>query len=244
MKILLVSGIAFSLLTGCGVLAPQKAKILDSRTLANNGELITMPANLRTIDVRKITADGKPEYIVCAEPMPDIAVSNALKLALEASQNASGKSSLVAGADNASAEAAESIGIKGSSEAATTALQLAGRTQVVLLAREFLYRNCVGRANGWLGNVEFNVAQIKIIDQITAMIALETELAKASTAKAEAQTVAVKLVLDKKAIADVAGAVRSEKNKYCMQKYDGCYANAKDEKGVSACRESLTNCNQ
>lgn len=242
MKLTAISIVCISLLSGCGALAPQKAALLDSRTLKSDAELITMPANLRTIDIRE--NGEKSKYIVCSEPMPDIAMSNVLKLALEASQNATGKTSTVTGADSASAEAAQSIGVKGSGEAAATALELAGRTQVVLLAREFLYRNCVARANGWLDDEKFNDSQVRIIDQISDMISLEKEQAKASAAKAEAQAAAVKLVLDKKAIADVAAAVKSEKNKYCMQKYDDCRANAKDEKGVSACRESLTNCSQ
>lgn len=68
------------------------------------------------------------------------------------------------------------------------ALELAGRTQVVLLAREFLCRNCEARANGWLKDEQFYASQDKIITQIADMI--KADKAKAETDKAKAETVA------------------------------------------------------
>ena len=226
-------------LSGC-VLAPQKARTINSDIFGDNREMITIPANLRTVDIRKT----KSGYIVCSEPMPDVAMSNVLKLAVEASQAQEASASSVTGEDSVSSSLSNTTGIKGNSEAATTALQLAGRTQVVLLAREFLYRNCVARANNWIDDPAFKESQNKIIDQISNMIDADKARADADIARAKAMEAAAKAVPDKKALQNVTRAIQDAKIEFCINEYDSCVLKAAgDDKKLKACRAELTKCN-
>lgn len=225
-------------LSGCSVLSPQKPQHISSEAIGGGGDLYSIPANLRTIDIRKKDAD----YIVCSEPVPDVAMSNALKLALDASNTQSAETSATAGDDSTSGSVSNSLGLKGSSDASTTALELAGRTQIVLLAREFISSNCKARANGWIDDAAYKNGQNKIIDQITAMITTDKAKAEAEKAKAEAVKAAVKL--DKKALANVAGAFQQAKADACLSTYDSCMATAAgDKKKVKACKVTLGKCN-
>lgn len=225
-------------LSGCSVLSPQKPQQISSEAIGVNGDLYSIPANLRTIDIRKKDAD----YIVCSEPVPDIAMSNALKLALDASNTQSAETSSTTGDDSASGSVSNALGLKGSSDASTTALELAGRTQIVLLAREFISSNCKARANGWITDKEFRDDQAKIVEQIAAMITTEKEKAQADKAKAEAVKAAVQL--DKKALANVAGAFQQAKADACLTTYDSCMSTAAgDTKKINACKVTLGKCN-
>ena len=225
-------------LSGCSVLSPQKPEHISSEAIGDKGDLYSISANLRTIDIRKKNSD----YIVCSEPAPDIAMSNALKLALDASNTQSAETSVTTGDDSTSGSVSNALGLKGSSDASTTALELAGRTQIVLLAREFISSNCKARANGWINNAEYKVGQDKIVDQITAMITTDKEKAKAEKAKAEAVKAAVKL--DKKALANVANAFQQAKADACLTTYDSCMvSSAGDKKKIKACKVALGKCN-
>ena len=102
-------------------------------------------------------------YVVCSEPFPDIAMSTAFKFIMQ-----------------------ETSGNKASHEVSTKALELAGRTQIVLLAREFIASNCRARANGWITNKTFQSNQRRILVQIKEMIAVDKSEAEAPTKKAEA----------------------------------------------------------
>lgn len=225
-------------LSGCSVLSPQKPQHISSDAIGGKGDLYSIPANLRTIDIRKKDAD----YIVCSEPVPDVAMSNALKLALDASNKQSVDTSATLGDDSTSGSVSNSLGLKGNSDASTTALELAGRTQIVLLAREFISSNCKARANGWIDDAAYKSGQDKIIDQITAMITTDKTKAEAEKAKAEAVKAAVKL--DKKALANVADAFQQAKADSCLSTYDSCMTSAAgDTKKVKVCKASLGRCN-
>ncbi|QEI11218.1 hypothetical protein [Cellvibrio japonicus] len=227
-------------LSACSILSPQKANHISSKAIGDKGDLYSIPANLRTIDVRKKDAD----YIVCSEPVPDIAMSNALKLALEASNSQSASASTKTGEDSTSGSVSNALGLKGASDASTTALELAGRTQIVLLAREFISSNCKARANGWITDEEFKNSQDAVIKQISEMINTENEKAKAEKAKAEAVGAAVKAELDKKALANVATAFQQAKTDSCLNNYDTCIsAAAGDSNKVKACKSTLIKCN-
>jgi len=222
-------------LVGCATLAPQSAKIINSDVLEGKGNLVTMPANLRTIDIRKPDSG----YIICSEPMPDIAMSNVLKLALDASQGQQASASSTTGSDSASSSFSNNTGIKGNSEATTTALELAGRSQIVLLAREFLYRNCIARANTWIDNKKFGESQDRIINQIAAMIDADKAKSNAVEAKAKASE-AVAKVLDKKSIENVTTIFDEAKSDLWIKEYNECIkASGKDVKKLNECEIKL-----
>ncbi len=112
---------ALALLTA-GCAAPQKdARVLSLKDA--NTDVIIYPTELRGAYV--VHSDNVVRY--CAEPAPDVALDTLQKLnaSLGASQPAA-------------------VGIQGAmnSEISSTVVQLAGRTQLLLLAREMLYRAC------------------------------------------------------------------------------------------------------
>lgn len=224
-----IMALCIVILTGCSALSPQKPIHIESQAISSNGDLYAVPANVRTIDIRKKTSD----YIICSEPVPDIAMSNALKLALEAS------SSQISGS------VSNSLGLKGGSEASTTALELAGRTQIVLLAREFIYSNCNARANGWISNADFNTSQSKIVAQISEMIKTDTTRAETEKATAVAVGSAIKAqLLDEKALLNVSQAFEQAKAKTCLDTYDTCIVKAAgDANKTNVCRTKLAKCN-
>lgn len=107
-------------LSACGI--PQrKAKVLDVK--ANDAWAVTYPADLRGAYIQ--TEQSKVWF--CAEPAPDVALQSLVKVT-----------------ENLKVTTPSGIGGEGaiSGEFATNVIQLAGRTQLVLLAREMLYRAC------------------------------------------------------------------------------------------------------
>lgn len=238
MKKLLILFAAISL-SACSALSPQKPHNIQSDAIGTAGNLYTIPANLRVLDVRKKDAD----YIVCSEPAPDIAMSNALKLALDATDTQSANASTTTGDDSTSGSVSNALGLKGSSDASTTALELAGRTQIVLLAREFISSNCKARANGWITDADFKAYQMKIVDQISDMINTDNEKAKAEKAKAEAVGAVVKAELDKKAIANVTTVFDQAKLETCLISYDDCILSSENNSTkVKACKSTFAKC--
>lgn len=112
---------ALLLLGGCGFFAQKHA---ETMTLGDsNIQAITYPPELRA--AYAVNEGSTARY--CAEPPPDVALSTIQKIAGEA---------------KATTESGTEAEGKFSAEASTTALELAGRTQIVLLAREMLYRIC------------------------------------------------------------------------------------------------------
>ena len=227
-------------LSACSMNSDQKARHISSQAIGDSGDLYSMPANLRTIDVR-----GKDSnYIICSEPVPDIAMSNALKLALEASNEQSATTSSTVDSNSVAGSITNALGLKGNSDASTTALELAGRTQIVLLAREFLSSNCNARANGWITDKEFKSNQETVMKQISEMINTDNDTAKAAKATAEAVSAAVTAELDSKALSNVSGAIKQAKSEFCLNNYDTCIKAAGDDsKKVKACKSTLAKCN-
>lgn len=91
----------------------------------------------------------------CAEPPPDVALDRALKTAAKA------KSQNIEGELNA--------------ELSSKAIQLAGRSQIVLLARELLYRTCEMSLNGKLTDGQINDNYNKVINLISQLGAAEMD---------------------------------------------------------------------
>ncbi len=177
--LLVLCAVAGVTLVGCG--APQRTgEIMDASKMANYSGMVTMPAELRSAYFAGPAKDAVLRY--CAEPAPDTAAQAALKVATAI--EASGKST----------SAAEGRGkVTGDVEYAVTVLELAGRTQAVLLTRELAYRVCEAHINGAL-----KVGEAK--EMLSNVILVSTELAKAEHANAETKKV------DAAAKADAAAA--------------------------------------
>ncbi len=104
------------LLFGCAL--PQRH--VDVLPLNNGSEVITYPADLRGAYVN---ASGR----TCAEPVPDVAMVSAEKLA---------------GALKLISETGQSIEASAKADLAANVAELSGRTSLVLLARDLLFRAC------------------------------------------------------------------------------------------------------
>ena len=143
-------------LAGCG-LFPQK----DARISRDKGGLtvITYPAEMRGAYV--VEQDKK--LTVCSEPAPDDGLSTVAEISGKLAANVDPNRKL-------EAEAAAKV--------TTEALALAGRTQLVLVAREMLYSLCVVSANSGLAPDKVEGIYLQVADVIK-------ELAKADRADAE-----------------------------------------------------------
>jgi len=85
--------------------------------------VVTYPTEIRGVYVVDKAANAK----LCAEPPPDVALNTLQKISADLKAVTQGGQEVTAGVDG---------------ETATTAIELAGRTQLILLTRELLYRLC------------------------------------------------------------------------------------------------------
>jgi len=156
--------LALLLLGGCGFFAQKHA---ETMTLGDsNIQAITYPPELRA--AYAVNEGSTARY--CAEPPPDVALSTIEKIAAEA---------------KAKTESGTEAEGKLSAEASTTALELAGRTQLVLLAREMLYRACELSLN------RSDVNEEDVIDMYKAVVELVRTLGAASLVEAQTKLMGV-----------------------------------------------------
>ncbi len=223
-----------AILSGCGSLMSQKgAELAPSRVTATTGEMITLPAQLRTITNKT----SKGSYISCAEPGPDVAMSDTFKLITGITTDTS---SSVNNGNGSSASAGNKTGLNNDLQTSTAALELAGRTQTVLLAREFLYRTCEAASNGWIEKEDVVKAHDSILKNITTLI--NTDNKKAETTAAIAGAVAT-LKFDPKLLTNAANVVNSEIRDACTKDFEACLSKTgTDEKAKGICRASLNKC--
>lgn len=197
------------------------------------GAIHTMPAQLRTV-TNKTTAGS---FISCAEPGPDVAMSDTFKLITGITSDTS---SSINGGDGKSASAGNKIGLNNDLQTSTTALELAGRTQTVLLAREFLYRTCEAASNKWITDTQVGRAHAEILKQITGLI--ETDKKKAETTAAIAGAVATGK-LDPKLLGNAATAVSGAIRDACNKEFVECLGKAgADEKAKAQCTTNFNKC--
>jgi hypothetical protein len=147
---------------------------------------ITYPAQIRGVYIFKPGDQLK----ICSEPVPDVAMESLEKLTA-----------------NLKAKTATELSIEPSLayELNSKAVELAGRTQLVLLAREMLFRACELSINGE-GNPELaNQMFTKAIDIIGKMAATDQTRADAARTKADAEKykAEAELVKAKRALGDV-----------------------------------------
>jgi hypothetical protein len=121
MRVKLLLALAGAALSGACAPLQENAEVLELKTPQMT--TVSYTASLRGAYI--VPGDSKLRY--CAEPAPDTALDSLQKLAAEVSVT------VPQGAEG-SAEFASELQAK--------VVQLAGRTQLVLLAREMLYRAC------------------------------------------------------------------------------------------------------
>lgn len=161
---LVVSGISV-LLSACA-LWPQKDVRVER--LDDGVAVVSYPAEMRGA---YIVPKGKPDF-VCSEPAPDVALKSVAEL--------SGKlSTQVQGETKISAEAAAKV--------TTDAIQLAGRTQLVLVAREMLYSLCSVSRNNNLTNDQVKDIYSDIAHVITVLANADQKNAQARFQEAQNQ---------------------------------------------------------
>ncbi|WP_143148538.1 hypothetical protein [Nitrosospira sp. Nsp11] len=216
-----------SLISGCGTFSQSlvaqktamsipilKSQQPDSREKAN--EMITLPVQLRVVHIKyDIEGNG---YSICAEPMPDVAMSDSFRNAL----------GITAGTK---------ITVNDDLQTTTAALALEGRTQLVLLARDFLYRTCEFGINGWLEKDDVKRMYSQILKHITALVEAEKKSADATANVAKA--VLAKTTLDAKILEETDKVKISEEKKFLISEYDKCKAEAEDDKARAKCESDL-----
>lgn len=88
---------------------------------------------------------------VCAEPAPDVAIESITKIIAELK------------IPNSNVDASTQV------ELSTKVVELAGRTQLVLILRESLYRLCEQGLNGTLSNEQINDRYKQVLDTIVLL---------------------------------------------------------------------------
>ena len=131
---------------------------------AESGESVMTTADVRAIHQIKVTngiQDGriKPEYIICAEPSPDIAKAVADALKLSASADIKGL------ADKNPKLAADM-----SRERTEIVAQLTERLATIQLLRDTLYRACEAYANGAISASSYTVMLSRYDDIMITML--------------------------------------------------------------------------
>lgn len=152
MKRIILLSIIISLMFGCvhsGEKSTGKVELFQPEVIKGEGELVSVPSGLRILNITEKDENSKG-FLFCAEPFSDVALSDTFRLINSFKSNGTDSSREL--------------------ETNATALELAGRTQVVLLAREFLYRTCEAAANGWLDASAVKLNHVAIIIQISSML--------------------------------------------------------------------------
>lgn len=224
------------LIGGCHLQSQKTVELVPTREIAGRGELISTPSQIRMITVK----DKAASYIICSEPGPDTALSDTFKMITGITSDTS--TGLNSGTGQ-SATASEKMNLQNDLQTSTTALELAGRTQTVLLAREFLYRTCEAAANGWLSEKDVKEAHMEVIKQITGLI--KTDQKKAETTAAVA-TLAASGKLNPELLGNATEAVRGAITDACLSSYESCVNKTKktteEARETDKCKSELKKC--
>jgi hypothetical protein len=152
---------------GCAT-AERQAKVLPVGDLTTS--VISYPTELRGAYIRP---DGS-SIRYCAEPAPDVALSTVEKI-------------------TANLKAATPSGVSGEGsfgrDFQATVVELAGRTQLVLLARETLYRACELDLNNPGSGSQAAAMYTQVLELIRDLGAAEKDRAEAAKAVAETERV-------------------------------------------------------
>ncbi len=164
---IIVGSAALLTVSGCE-LPKDEAKLIKIEDA--NASALVYTASIRGTYFKSKDATSK----FCAEPPPDVALDTLQKLAAELNVKVEGSG--------------EGSG-KVSSEVSSKVVELAGRTQLILLARELLYRACELSLN------QSDVGPDKIVAMYAGVVALIRDLGVADRAAAEANRAAAEAKL-------------------------------------------------
>lgn len=128
-----------------------------------------------------IWPDGNAKRI-CAEPPPDLGLTTAREIS----------ANLKAAAANLGAIGSPSIDAGGAAKLSSAAIELAGRSQLVLLTREFLYRECELAANFAPGTPEYEA----LSKQYLEILRVVATLAEADRDRAAAELLQAQIAAD------------------------------------------------
>ncbi len=145
------------LLSACSLFPQKEARIQHDK---DGVIIVTYPTETRGAYI----IPGNKTDTVCSEPGPDVALSTVADISGKLSANVQGKGTL-------DAEAAARV--------TSDAIQLAGRTQIVLVARELLYSLCSVSRNNKLTPEQIQHIYVEVTRVITALAEAEKTSAQA-----------------------------------------------------------------
>jgi hypothetical protein len=163
------------------------AVVLSGCFRSDQDRALTTEIGKSGLDLVSYTGTTRGAYIwpadgdrhVCAEPPPDLGLTTAREIS----------ANLKAAAQTLGNIAAPSIDAGGAAKLSSAAIELAGRSQIVLLTREFLYRQCELAANFGPGSKQYDSLSKQYGDILNVVILL----AKAEQQQAEAELQAVQV---------------------------------------------------
>lgn len=173
-------GVSLALLALGGCWLPKdQAELI--RVEDANASALVYTASIRGAYFK--TEDGASKF--CAEPPPDVALDSLQKLAAELKVEIP--------------ETADAAG-KVESEVSSKVVQLAGRTQLILLARELLYRSCELSLN------HKDLVGLDIKDMYGAVIKLVRDMGTSELEQAQAERTRAETELERMKALRAAGA--------------------------------------
>lgn len=145
---LCIAALAAIALSGCASLTPPAR---THELTPGKPYVVDYDASRRGAYIVPVTPDGTGQFRVCAEPAPDVALESITKIIAELK---------LAQAD---------VDAKTQIELSTRVVELAGRTQLVLVLRESLYRLCEQGLNGSLSQEQVSTLYTKVLDTIVML---------------------------------------------------------------------------
>lgn len=148
----------------------QPANVRSAYVLTQPQGTVTETTTVNGVASTRSTMLSAPRTVVCAEPPPDAALQ-ALAEAAATLKDATGNEA----------------GVNGKLQ--TTMVELAGRTQTVLVARDLLTNLCILRMNGFLTDDQVSAGYLKVTDVISTLAQAAKSDAEASASRARTQEV-------------------------------------------------------
>jgi hypothetical protein len=221
----------------------------------SNANVMTYPSSIRGAYFRN-TKDA----FVCAEPPPDTAAGESMKVAfnalVEAAQSAqSSAKDGVTGSEGSLSEGLSGKGeASGSVERTINIVNLDGRSELVLVVRESLYRVCEATYNDpnmeTKDRIDLYKTALKGIQEVASAIKAsdEAKTAAANQGKAEAELKKLEATIIDAELKSLVGGDRIAAEllaRTCIPVHASCTSNAKDDATKkTACDEDLKKCVQ
>jgi hypothetical protein len=144
--------------------------------------------------------------------------------------------SRTATSDNSlSTSASNNLAVQANLNLSREVVELQGRTQLVLLAREFMYRNCEAAANGYISREDYLTLHKASINQVSEMLKASVSKAEAENTAAEAKKTAAEA---KKAEADAKKIEAETERLKILTKTDGTIFQSQ----LKYCKSELLKC--